>query len=149
MMHYFFYFFKKGKHLLWHIIYHFHLLLKAFSFSLSLEIWNAIFFFIILAFCHFSLPSCFLSFLSPELLSPPSLFLLSIFFIFPVFLHFLTSKAVIFYIKIVIFISDSMTTISYLRSFPSLYFYLTVTNYCSSFATQKLQFFCVFYFFVL
>ncbi|KAL5127417.1 hypothetical protein HKD37_14G039841 [Glycine soja] len=76
---------------------------------MRLEIPSAIFF-------HFH----FLSFLSPQLLSPPSLFLLSIFS----FSSFFTSKAVIFYTKTVVFISDSMTTISYLRSSPGLHFYI-------------------------
>ncbi|KAH1264693.1 hypothetical protein GmHk_01G000556 [Glycine max] len=69
------------------------------------------FFFTIFTFSHFSLPNCYLSLLWS---------------FFP-FLHspcFFTSKAVIFYIKIVIFISDSMTTISYLRSSPNFHFYI-------------------------
>ncbi|KAG4953851.1 hypothetical protein JHK87_039445 [Glycine soja] len=82
---------------------------RSFTFCLSSEIPSAIFF-------HFH----FLSFLSPQLLSPPSLFLLSIFS----FSSFFTSKAVIFYTKTVVFISDSMTTISYLRSSPGLHFYI-------------------------
>ena len=71
--------------------------------------------------CHFFFYQFhFLSFLSPQLLSPPSLFLLSIFSFSP----FFTSKAVIFYTKTMIFISDSMTTISYLRSSLGLHFYI-------------------------
>ncbi|KAG5126519.1 hypothetical protein JHK82_027354 [Glycine max] len=61
--------------------------------------------------------------LSPIVLSPfsvPSFH----FFILPIFLHFFTSKAMIFYTKIMIFISDFMTTISYLRSSPGLHFYI-------------------------
>ena len=61
--------------------------------------------------------------LSPIAISPfsvPSFH----FFILPVFLRFFTSKAMIFYTKTVIFISDSMTTISYLRSSPGLHFYI-------------------------
>ena len=46
------------------------------------------------------------------------------FFILPIFLCFFTSKVVIFYTKTVIFFSDSMTTISYLRSSPGLHFYI-------------------------
>ncbi|KAL2951046.1 hypothetical protein AAZX31_19G025000 [Glycine max] len=61
--------------------------------------------------------------LSPIAISPfsvPSFH----FFILPVLLRFFTSKAMIFYTKTVIFISDSMTTISYLRSSPGLHFYI-------------------------
>ncbi|KAG4395706.1 hypothetical protein GLYMA_19G015251v4 [Glycine max] len=88
-----------------HVFYHFHLLLHAFSFCLPSE---RHFFFTIFTF---SLPNCYL----PLLCS-----------FFP-FFHspcFFTSKAMIFYTKIVIFISDSMTTISYWRSSPSLHFYI-------------------------
>ncbi|KAL5141173.1 hypothetical protein HKD37_09G024567 [Glycine soja] len=67
---------------------------------------------------HFFLPfSLSLISLSPIAISPffvPSFH----FFILPVFLRFFTSKAMIFYTKTVIFISDSMTTISYLHSSP-------------------------------
>ncbi|KAL2599794.1 hypothetical protein AAZV13_10G073900 [Glycine max] len=45
-------------------------------------------------------------------------------FVFCIFLRFFTSKAVIFYTKTVIFISNSMTTIAYLRSSPGLHFYI-------------------------
>ena len=90
-----------------HVFYHFHLLLHAFSFCLP----SGRHFFTIFTFSHFSLPNCYL----------PLLFSFFPFFHGPCFF---TSKAVIFYTKTVIFISDSMTTILYLHSSPSLHFYI-------------------------
>ncbi|KAG4382816.1 hypothetical protein GLYMA_14G163566v4 [Glycine max] len=50
-----------------------------------------------------------------------------------------------------IFIQKMIYGFFSLLSFYVFFFhliYLTVTDYCSSLATQKLQFFCVFYFFL-
>ena len=73
---------RNVKHLLWHAFCNFHLLLQTFCISLPSEIPSAIFFY------HFH----FLSFLSPQLLSPPSLFLLFIFSFSPFFCVFLHLK---------------------------------------------------------
>ena len=67
--------------------------------------------FIFFTFSHFSLPNCYL----------PFLYSFFSFFHSP---HFFTFKAMIFYTKTVVFISDSMTMISYLRSSPGLHFYI-------------------------
>ncbi|KAL2984821.1 hypothetical protein AAZX31_12G112100 [Glycine max] len=96
--------------------------------------------FTIFIYCCRSFPSLFLQKSQVPFFLPFSLSLISLspiaispfsvpsfhFFILFVFLHFFTSKAVIFYTKTVIFISDSMTTISYLCSSPGLHFYIVI-----------------------
>ncbi|KAG4967796.1 hypothetical protein JHK87_033447 [Glycine soja] len=96
--------------------------------------------FTIFIYCCRSFPSLFLQKSQVPFFLPFSLSLISLspiaispfsvpsfhFFILFVFLHFFTSKAVIFYTKTVIFISDSMTTVSYLRSSPGLHFYIVI-----------------------